>query len=1135
MSQKQLHHGRRGAWLAGTAFTGVLMLAVTSHPQRALAACAGENTASVTCDAANPATAGTLNTSFAGTTLVNINAGAAINAGGASVSVLAPGSLTFNHNDAAGITAVGSDAVSLANPVGGVTYVGNADVISASGRGLVVTGGGAGDVLITNNATVAGANVGLLASRSGTGLIRVDGSGTISGGTGGILATHFGGGPGAGSNGIELSGSGTTVTTSGAAISAAIMNAVNASNVLVDRAGFIGGPQGIVASTDGTGHVTVAGNTTIASSGVAITARQTNNVLGTIGHVTVSGSGVINSSAGIGILAEVTGANNAGDVTVDRSGSITANSSAVIATNFGAGNVSVTGAGNVISTGAAGILGSTASGNVLIARSGTISSAGVGIFTSVGASGTSTVTVSGDVTSLGDDGVRTTTSAGTNTVTVTGGTIRSLLNGVTIQSGAGNINATIGPGAVIEAGTTGLALNGGTTNTVTNNGAIGGVIGLRTFGAGSTAIVNTGSITGTLGAIELGGAGNLFVMSGPGATLTGLATGSGSDTFRLAGAGSNTLDGSQIGAGWSLLDKTGGSTWTLTGFSTHTGAVTVSEGTLLVNGSLSSASGVTVASGATLGGNGALAATTIQAGGTLSPGNSIGTMFVRNNLTFAGGSNYVVEVSPVFSDFTGVTGAPGTATLAGTLHAIGTGGVYTVGKRYQVLNANGGVTGTFGNLAISGNFGFTRPHIEYDANNVYLVLDLVSVASFLAGGTPNQRAVAGAIDAAFVGGSTAAPFTALAGLSGAQLGNALDQLSGEVHASTVGILASDSLFLRSAILGRLRQSSHGGAPDGAGMDAMAALGLGGPQTAFADGAVASAFADARSPVIAKAPMPARHAAPDLVYWAQGIGAWGRFGGDGNAAGVRRDLAGFITGVDAGIAANGRIGIAAGYAASRNLLDGRGTSNVDTAQFAGYGGWRFGAINLRGGGAYAFHSIATDRVVNNPGFFDHTFANYNGHTGQVFGEVGYGLAFGRVALEPFVGGAWVRVRTDAAAERGGLAALNIAGTGFEVGYSTLGARTASMVPFVDGMVLMPRVTLAWQHAFNTLTPAATLAFQTAPTLFAISGVPIARDAWLAEAGLDLAISRHLTVGVSYTGQIGGGVADHAARGKFSWKF
>ena len=44
-----------------------------------------------------------------------------------------------------------------------------------------------------------------------------------------------------------------------------------------------------------------------------------------------------------------------------------------------------------------------------------------------------------------------------------------------------------------------------------------------------------------------------------------------------------------------------------------------------------------------------------------------------------------------------------------------------------------------------------------------------------------------------------------------------------------------------------------------------------------------------------------------------------------------------------------------------------------------------------------------------------------------------------------------------------------------------------------------------------------------------------EALIAEAGLDLAISRNTTVGISYVGQIANNVRDHAAKGKFSWKF
>ena len=123
-----------------------------------------------------------------------------------------------------------------------------------------------------------------------------------------------------------------------------------------------------------------------------------------------------------------------------------------------------------------------------------------------------------------------------------------------------------------------------------------------------------------------------------------------------------------------------------------------------------------------------LPTTTIN-GGALSPGNSIGTITISGDLTFVGAGNYIVEVSPAAADRTNVIGAPGTASVAGTLSAIGTGGGYTPGTRYTVLNATGGVTGTFSSLAVSGNFGVPKPHIEYDANNVYLVLDLNAIVA----------------------------------------------------------------------------------------------------------------------------------------------------------------------------------------------------------------------------------------------------------------------------------------------------------------------------------------------------------------------------------------------------------------------
>ena len=61
---------------------------------------------------------------------------------------------------------------------------------------------------------------------------------------------------------------------------------------------------------------------------------------------------------------------------------------------------------------------------------------------------------------------------------------------------------------------------------------------------------------------------------------------------------------------------------------------------------------------------------------------------------------------------------------------------------------------------------------------------------------------------------------------------------------------------------------------------MAALGTGGPMLAYADSFApadsALGYADAKKPAFPiKAPLAAPAQTPDLTFWAQGVGAWGK--------------------------------------------------------------------------------------------------------------------------------------------------------------------------------------------------------------------------------------------------------------------
>jgi outer membrane autotransporter protein len=142
--------------------------------------------------------------------------------------------------------------------------------------------------------------------------------------------------------------------------------------------------------------------------------------------------------------------------------------------------------------------------------------------------------------------------------------------------------------------------------------------------------------------------------------------------------------------------------------------------------------------------------------------------------------------------------------------------------------------------------------------------------------------------------------------------------------------------------------------------------------------------------------------------------------------------------------------------------------------------------------------------------------------------------GSIALEPFAGLAFVQVDTDSFRERGDLAALTGADNEEDVSYSTLGLRAATTM-HVSNMVVTPRVSAAWQHAFDDVTPDAALAFASTGIGFGVTGVPLAEDSLLVEAGLDLNLSPTATLGVSYSGQFANDLQDNAVKGRFTWRF
>src|SRR5205823_3570840 len=147
--------------------------------------------------------------------------------------------------------------------------------------------------------------------------------------------------------------------------------------------------------------------------------------------------------------------------------------------------------------------------------------------------------------------------------------------------------------------------------------------------------------------------------------------------------------------------------------------------------------------------------------------------------------------------------ATGMATInGGAVQVQNAPGAYVLGSSYTILTAADGVTGTFASLtqATPLSTPFLSFGLSYDANAAYLNVGRSDVTFASIGQTANQTATGGGLDSTPLSSPLVA---AVAQLDTSSAGSALDQRSGEVHASAKTALVEDSRFVREAITDRL--------------------------------------------------------------------------------------------------------------------------------------------------------------------------------------------------------------------------------------------------------------------------------------------------------------------------------------------
>ncbi|HEY9255128.1 MAG TPA: S8 family serine peptidase [Stenotrophomonas sp.] len=497
---------------------------------------------------------------------------------------------------------------------------------------------------------------------------------------------------------------------------------------------------------------------------------------------------------------------------------------------------------------------------------------------------------------------------------------------------------------------------------------------------------------------------------------------------------------------------------------------------------------IDVDAGSRLDGNGQLGPTWIA--GTIAPGHSIGTLTIAGDYVQQPGSVYEAEVATGGqSDLLQVEGQA--RLQGGTLRVLPTDAGALLGQRWRVLaarNLEGRFAAVEGALATP----FLAFAAHYEGNAIQAqVRRGRSLAS--AARTRNQRSVAGAVDR--TPDNHVLP-QRLTQLQAAQLPAALDPLSGELHASVRALLLQDTQATREAALARARH----------GQDTFTA------QSAAGKG----------------------HG-----LWADVHQGQRRLDSDGNADSARLSGSTALVGYDQAFDSGWQAGLFGGGGKRSAGLSARYDRADIKATHAGlHVSQRWGQLGARAGLLHSWQQVNSRRQVPGAGgdAAAQAQARYEVNISQWFVDLGYRWERARGGIEPFVQYAGLRLRSQAAQERGGEAPLAVAAARQALGLWSGGLRfgfdLAGRGQVQDWLSL--RGSLAYQRAEGDLTPAAKMQWRQGPG-FTVWGAPLAKNSTLASLGLAARLTEHSLLELNWRAAFASNARDNSLGLRYSMRF
>ncbi|MEJ2117015.1 MAG: autotransporter domain-containing protein [Alphaproteobacteria bacterium] len=507
-----------------------------------------------------------------------------------------------------------------------------------------------------------------------------------------------------------------------------------------------------------------------------------------------------------------------------------------------------------------------------------------------------------------------------------------------------------------------------TTNDLTNNSVGPAFEGGTLQASGSTSLDNVFTVLSSNGTVDT----NNFNLS-----LSGNISGSGGLT--KAGAGVLTFDANTVDLG---------------------GGLQIEAGELALNGaSLTNGAAIAVDNGATLSGTGTITGD-VTVSGTLSPGNSPGTLTVAGSVTQAADSTFNVDIDGTGTgDGAGnydrliLTGSSSVFTANGTLAPILRGisspanNTFSpsVGDTFTIVEAEGGVNGTFTTLTqpSSGLASGRQLDVIYNSTSIALMVNPSSYNTLVSGdGLLNAQAASAAFDQF----RSTDLLLGLDGLSQTEMDTAFQQLSGDINATIINGARASNRLMREGVLARMSHpqsipQQHNAAQQY--LQFTSSIAPAQDHVAKSTGKVAKLARDMQNVLDDD---------PKQSLWINVSGEKLKVEADASSLASDTYTMAIYGGADLFETNHMKGGIGIGYSGSRVDTDFGSEGKTDSYQVFGYGGLSYKHAYLYGTVGYSYDSQSTSRTVDLSTSDARANGKTNGYTVSGDIEAGYHIPF-----------------------------------------------------------------------------------------------------------------------------------------------